>query len=155
MIGVTLGSGLAYMIGGSVIQFVQGLGTLTVPLLGDAWWPFFVGLPGIFVALLMARCGAAAPGRLPSAGRPATCAVVAYVLARRRAYGAHRRHPIFVMVVYGNLWPTPHPHLQYSGVDAGWTFRLIMVAGTLSYSSRAGSQMWAARGCLRGSSSAA
>ena len=57
MIGVTVGSGLAYMIGGSVVAWVEGLGTLTLPLLGDVHgWQvtfFIVGLPGLLLSLLM------------------------------------------------------------------------------------------------------
>jgi len=144
MIGVTLGSGLAYMIGGSVIQLVQSLGTVTIPVLGDVHgWQltfYFVGLPGLLVAALM-RTVREPPrrGRLPAAqaGEPLPIrTVVAYVLARRRAYGAHIVGiSIFVMVVYGlNLWGPTYliRTFGYSGVDAGWTFGLIMVgAGTL------------------------
>ncbi len=55
-LGVTIGAGLAYILGGLVIAFAQSGEVLGVPLLGDlsAWRVTFllVGLPGILVAVL-------------------------------------------------------------------------------------------------------
>jgi len=54
--GVYVGSGLAFIIGGAVIQLVSDTPTLVVPVLGEvAPWQatfFAVGLPGLLVALL-------------------------------------------------------------------------------------------------------
>ncbi len=55
--GVSLGSGLAYLIGGFLISFANSQATITLPVLGAlAPWRFIfiaVGLPGLLVALLM------------------------------------------------------------------------------------------------------
>jgi MFS family permease len=141
MMGVTFGSGLAYMLGGAVIAYVEAMGNVSVPVLGEVeGWQltfFIVGLPGLLVALLMvatvrepARRGISADAEaipLPEAAR--------YVWARRRAYGAHIFGvSIFVMVVYAlNLWgPTFFIRtFAYTPQAAGWTFGLIMIfAGT-------------------------
>lgn len=55
-IGVFLGSGLAFLVGGTVIEIVESYGGLTLPFVGAVkpWQAtfFIVGLPGIFVGLL-------------------------------------------------------------------------------------------------------
>jgi MFS family permease len=55
--GVFFGAGIAFMLGGLVISFVNDGNTLSLPLLGELRiWQFvfvIVGLPGIFLALLM------------------------------------------------------------------------------------------------------
>jgi len=56
-LGVSLGSSLAYLIGGALIGFSAGHGSVTLPLLGaTAPWRFVfiaIGLPGLLVALLV------------------------------------------------------------------------------------------------------
>ena len=56
--GIQLGSGLALVIGGVVVQAVSQLHPITLPLAGPiaAWRVTFliVGLPGVFIALLLA-----------------------------------------------------------------------------------------------------
>lgn len=55
--GVSLGSGLAYLIGGFLISFANSQASITLPLVGAlAPWRFIfivVGLPGLLVALMM------------------------------------------------------------------------------------------------------
>lgn len=55
--GVYVGAGLAFIIGGTVIQLVSSISSVNLPWLGDvATWQvafFAVGLPGIIVALLV------------------------------------------------------------------------------------------------------
>ena len=57
MIGVTLGSGFAYILGGAVVALVQDMGAIEVPVLGPMYgWQltfFIVGVPGLLVALWM------------------------------------------------------------------------------------------------------
>ncbi|MEQ8484361.1 MAG: MFS transporter [Pseudomonadales bacterium] len=141
MMGVTFGSGLAYMLGGAVIAYVETMGNVHLPVLGEVeGWQltfFIVGVPGLLVAALMvatvrepARRGISANAAaipLPEAAR--------YVWDRRRAYGAHILGiSIFIMVVYAlNLWgPTYFIRtFGYTPASAGWTFGLIMIgAGT-------------------------
>ena len=55
-IGVFLGSGLAFLVGGTVIDVVEGMGGLTLPVIGDVrpWQAtfFIVGAPGIIIGLV-------------------------------------------------------------------------------------------------------
>jgi MFS family permease len=158
MIGVTLGSGIAYMVGGSVVQWVQSLGTVTLPFLGElyGWQPvfFLVGLPGLLVALLMFTVREPVRrGRLVSVSTHMPVReVIAYVRHRRRAYGSHIIGiSVYVMVVYAlNLWGPTYliRTFGYSTESAGWTFGLIMVgAGTLGLLTAGWiADAWSARG---------
>ena len=150
MIGVTLGSGFAYMLGGAVVGYVEDMGTIMVPVIGEIeGWQltfFVVGIPGLLVSLLMlttvrepARTGIVAPEAVP------VSEVADYLWQRRRAYGGHILGiSIFIMVVYAlNLWgPTYFIRtFGYTRPEAGWVFGLVMIgsgtmglllAGTLS-----------------------
>lgn len=140
--GVTIGSGLAYIGGGAVVNYVSGLGELSLPLIGNVYgWQltfFVVGLPGVLVALLVlitvrepARRGIEAD----AGTQQPLAAVIDYLWQRRAAYGAHIFGvSIFVMVVYAlNIWG-PTYLIRTSGHDpgtAGLRFGLIMMlAGT-------------------------
>jgi MFS family permease len=141
MIGVTLGSGFAYMLGGAVVGYVEGMGTIMVPVVGEIeGWQltfFVVGLPGLLVSLLMlttvrepARTGIVTPEAVP------VSEVADYLWQRRRAYGGHILGiSIFIMVVYAlNLWgPTYFIRtFGYTRPEAGWVFGLVMIgAGTV------------------------
>ena len=112
MIGVTLGSGLAYMVGGAVVGYVSNMDEIIVPVLGEMeGWQltfFIVGVPGLLISILVAttvrepeRQGVAADDSyLPLSD------VVSYVMAKKRAYLGHIFGiSIFIMVVYAlNLW---------------------------------------------------
>ncbi|MEP5568469.1 MAG: MFS transporter [Halioglobus sp.] len=56
-LGITLGGGLAYIIGGAVYQYFEATGGASLPLIGsiEAWQVTFivVGLPGVLVAGLL------------------------------------------------------------------------------------------------------
>jgi len=140
---VTLGSGVAYMVGGSVVQWVQSLGTVELPWFGAmyGWQPvfFLVGLPGLVIALLMAtvrepirRGGLASAGATQLPVRD----VVAYVVQRRRAYGAHIIGiSVYVMVVYGlNLWGPTYliRTFGWSAKEAGFALGMIALLFTSS-----------------------
>ena len=141
MIGVTLGSGFAYMLGGAVVGYVEGMDTIMMPVVGEIeGWQltfFVVGLPGLLVSLLMlttvrepARTGIVAPEAVP------VSEVADYLWQRRRAYGGHILGiSIFIMVVYAlNLWgPTYFIRtFGYTRPEAGWVFGLVMIgAGTI------------------------
>ena len=140
MIGVTLGSGFAYMLGGAVVGYVEGMDTIMMPVVGEIeGWQltfFVVGLPGLLVSLLMlttvrepVRTGIVTPEAVP------VSEVVDYLWQRRRAYGGHILGiSIFIMVVYAlNLWgPTYFIRtFGYTRPEAGWVFGLVMIgAGT-------------------------
>ena len=136
-LGVTFGSGLAYILGGAVVGYVQTLDTLTLPFLGatEGWQLtfFIVGFPGVLVAALM-YLTVREPARKNAeshATMPAISIVIEYVWKRRGAYLSHILGiSIFVMVVYAlNLWgPTYFIRtFGYSTADAGFTFGIIML----------------------------
>jgi len=141
MIGVTLGSGLAYMVGGAIVGHVSNMDEIVLPLLGEMeGWQltfFIVGVPGLLVSLLVATTvrEPTRQGVAEEDAYPPLKDVVAYVTARKRAYFGHIFGiSIFIMVVYAlNLWgPTYFIRLfGYSAAEAGWVFGLIMIgAGT-------------------------
>jgi MFS family permease len=87
--GVTAGTGLAYLLGGSVIGWVMSLGSVPLPLFGElSGWRLVmavVGLMGLPVALLMLFVRE--PARPPGVA-PATIAEVwAHFKAHARDYG--------------------------------------------------------------------
>ena len=136
-LGVTFGSGLAYIVGGAVVGYAQNLDTFTLPLLGptEGWQLtfFIVGLPGLLVAALMYLTVREPIRKVtdPHSTMPAISLVVKYVWQRRGAYLSHIFGvSIFVMVVYAlNLWgPTYFIRtFGYSTADAGFTFGMIML----------------------------
>ena len=141
MIGVTLGSGLAYMVGGAVVGYVSNMDEIILPVLGEMeGWQltfFIVGVPGLLVSVLVATTVKEPKRQGVTAGDsyPPLSYVVSYVMVRRRAYLGHIFGvSIFIMVVYAlNLWgPTYFIRIfDYSTAQAGWVFGLIMIgAGT-------------------------
>ncbi|MDA0977491.1 MAG: MFS transporter [Proteobacteria bacterium] len=137
MIGVTLGSGFAYMVGGAVVGYVENMDQIVLPFLGEMeGWQltfFIVGLPGLFVAALVALTvrEPERKGVSDDIADPPLRDVVRYILDRRRAYAGHIVGiSVFIMVVYAlNLWgPTYFIRLfDYSRPQAGWVFGLIMI----------------------------
>lgn len=137
MIGVTLGSGFAYMVGGAVVGYVENMDQIVLPVLGEMeGWQltfFIVGLPGLFVAALVALTvrEPERKGVSDDIADPPLRDVVRYILDRRRAYAGHIVGvSVFIMVVYAlNLWgPTYFIRLfDYSRPQAGWVFGLIMI----------------------------
>ena len=142
MIGVTLGSGFAYMLGGAVVAYVENMDRIVLPMLGAVHgWQltfFIVGLPGVLVSVLVlatvrepARTGLAAG----DAASIPVAQVVRYLWDRRLAYGGHILGiSIFVMVVYAlNLWGPTYliRTFGYSRPEAGLVFGVVMIlAGT-------------------------
>ena len=142
MIGVTLGSGVAYMWGGAVVAYLEDIDLVVLPLLGSMQgWQltfFIVGLPGILVSMLLVA-SVREPRRrgvgLDSAESIPLAEVVQYLWRRRLAFAGHIFGiSIFIMVVYAlNLWgPTYFIRIfGYSPAEAGWVFGLVMIgAGT-------------------------
>jgi len=141
-VGVTMGSGLAYMIGGEVIAYVESLGVVSAPLLGtiEGWQATFlaVGLPGLLVALLMittvrepARKGLSSVGM----AHASVADVLGFLNARRRAFLCHIiGMSLYIMVVFSlNVWGPTYliRTFGYSPAAAGWTTGLaLMIGGT-------------------------
>lgn len=97
--GVSVGAGIAFLVGGQVVGYLQTLPPLTLPLIGElyAWQTVFlvVGLPGLVIAALMttvrepARLGKI---RIETASGQATEQIslreaMRFLIDRRRTYG--------------------------------------------------------------------
>jgi MFS family permease len=92
-LGIPIGSGLALMIGGSVIEAIGTIGPVDLPMLGvtKPWQSVFliVGIPGLILALLavlIIREGAHRSERKVEK-RPSFAAVFAYMWRHRGVYG--------------------------------------------------------------------
>ena len=97
-IGVFLGSGLAFLVGGTVIEIVEGMGGLALPIVGTIkpWQAtfFLVGLPGIAVGLLFYLTIKDPPrtGLESSDGRPGGYSigqVKGYIRSHKASFAAH------------------------------------------------------------------
>jgi len=95
--GISLGTGLALIVGGSLIAHVSAAPPVTLPVVGQlyAWQTVFlvVGLPGLVMALLMLTVKE--PARLERMSGPngeahlPFAAVAAFLGQRVRMYGSH------------------------------------------------------------------
>lgn len=138
-VGVTIGSGLAYMIGAEVVAYVEQLGELRVPLLGrvEGWQATFlaVGLPGVLVAglMLLTVREPARRGAIAGAAAVPVREVVGFLAARRRAFLCHiAGMSAYIMVVFSlNVWgPTYLMRVfGYTPSVAGWVTGLAMMIG--------------------------
>ena len=139
-IGVTLGSGLAYMVGGQVIAWAQSVGEIDFGAIGllSGWQLTFliVGLPGLLVAALMftvkepARKGVSQASHDVSIGE-----TIRYLIAHKQAFLTHMLGmAIFIMVVYSlNVWGPSYliRTFNMAPADAGLSFgAIIMFSGT-------------------------
>ena len=126
--GSFLGAGLAYIIGGYVVDFVTRLDVVDVPVFGQirAWQMAFivVGLPGILLALLVlslrepVRRGLLEdqPGAVPQS--IPIKEIIAFLRKNRRTYGHHMIGvSMFVMLAYAILAWTPAFFIR----KYGWT----------------------------------
>lgn len=107
--GLGLGAGGAMVLGGRVIEAVSKGGTTTLPIVGEVFpWQivfFFIGLPGLAVALLMMTVKEP-PRRDQMVGQSGNLPfseVVAYLKVRWRTYGSHFLG-LSVMTVIGNAY---------------------------------------------------
>ena len=99
--GVYVGAGLAFMIGGAVIQLIADAPTLDLPIVGTVqMWQatfFIVGLPGILVAGLTLsmreparRIGTKKAPGAPAGPKPVSVAeLIAFLRAQRYTFGCH------------------------------------------------------------------
>jgi MFS family permease len=143
--GGTLGTGLALIIGGAVIDMVASANSITFPLLGELrpWQTSFlvVGIPGLLVAMLMMT--AVEPARQgilrDSARNPLDISIaqlLRYLLDHRTSYGALFIVTSFMTALSAGfiMWyPTFLMRIHGFAIsEAGYTFGvLFMVFGTL------------------------
>lgn len=95
-VGVYLGSGLAFVIGGAVIQLVVNTPDISLPVIGtvNAWQLTFiyVGLPGLLVSLwifTIPEPGRHNLSRADAASGIPIREVLAFICSARRSFGAH------------------------------------------------------------------
>ena len=145
--GSFLGAGLAYIIGGVVVDYVSSLGAMHVPVLGQlqAWQLAFitVGLPGVILALVVyltvrepERKGMLEQGAdsLPK-GIPVK-EIVTFLIEHRRTYVCHLLGTaLFVMMLYAIMSWTPAFFIRVHGWtsgEVGFAFGFILlIFGTL------------------------
>lgn len=160
MVGVTIGSGLAYMIGGWVVGKTEAMGQVVLPLVGarEGWQLvfFIVGAPGLLAALLMLairepqRRGLLAEGG--GVAVPRLSSTLAWIWTRRGAYGPHLfGMGLFIMAVASvNVWG-PEYMIRTFGLtraEAGLRYGAVMiVAGTAGlFTGSILADRWFARG---------
>lgn len=147
-VGVTLGSGLAYLVGSKVIDYVERFDAVTLPVVGqvEGWQLtfFVVGFPGLVIALLVlftvrepVRKGRreviVKNGDADKADNIPIREVVAFLLERKRAMLSHMiGTAIFIMVVFSlNIWGPSYliRTFDYTRVEAGWVMGVVMIVG--------------------------
>ena len=142
-LGVFLGSGLAYVIGGQIVGLVSDRGLWTLPLVGAVhpWQTvfFFIGAPGLLIALLMFTVkeprraegtGAAVPigevfGYLRANSRTFTLQSLGFALSATVNYGIAAWLATFLIRTYG--WTATR-----AGTVQGALTMTIGVVGTLA-----------------------
>lgn len=136
-IGVPLGSGIALVIGGMIVDMATQSPAYSLPGIGEAApWRlvfFLVGLPGLAIALLMltvrepVRRGVT---NVATARRFRDC--FTYVFAYRRAYFSHFLGLSFLtLVIYGAMAWIPTFFARTYGMEpatAGFYFGIILAA---------------------------
>jgi MFS family permease len=92
-LGIFVGSGLAYLIGGWVVGFAGEAGSVDVPVIGaiHPWQTVFlvVGLPGLVIAALILGLREPARRAADDASRPSFATFLRYVAANKVTYIAH------------------------------------------------------------------
>ena len=141
-LGITIGGGLAYIIGGGVYQYFTEYGALTVPLFGELrpWQTTFivVGLPGFGLVILLGlmaepvRRDPAAPG----ASGYSVMEVGAHLRSHWQAYGSLIMGVSLLSVLgYGTMAWYPEFLVRSHGMsraEAGASFGMIfIVAGSI------------------------
>ena len=165
-LGITIGSGLAYIVGGWVVTLAMSAGTVVLPVIGEReGWQltfFLVGLPGLLIALLILMlrepqrrglvnldAGMATPG-LPFSE------TLAFMHKRSKALFSHMFGvSLFIMVVFSlNMWGPEYliRTFDFTRGEAGQTFGvLMMTAGTTGLlTGGALGDRWFGRGQLDG-----
>jgi MFS family permease len=144
--GISLGSGLAMLIGGQLVTLALQAGQVTLPVIGAlySWQPVFlvVGIPGLLFALLMATIRE--PRRretMPlAAGAGADLplrAVVSFISTRWRFYGSHfLGMSVAATLSYGFFAWIPTTFVRTWGWSISWIGAaygtVVIVAGILA-----------------------
>ncbi|MFN3233533.1 MAG: spinster family MFS transporter [Alphaproteobacteria bacterium] len=143
--GIYIGSGLAFIVGGAVVGAVSGQ-MVPMPLVGDmkGWQATFVivGLPGLLVALMMLtvrepyRRGVQRSGPNGAVVSVPFSEVLAFVRKRWRTYGAHFLGfaPLSLIGYGSSVWTPAFFYRTYgeAPADVGLIFGLaVLIMGPL------------------------
>jgi MFS family permease len=146
-IGGTAGAGMAFLIGGSIIQFVSRFQVIAFPLIGDvrSWQAVFViiGVPGLMLALAVftvpepARRGRADKARTPLSWRITYGALLPFMKSRWRFFLWHYVGFAFAaaVIVGGIGWYPTHMSRAFGwstgriGLTLGLTIAIAGVMG--------------------------
>jgi MFS family permease len=140
-LGITIGGGLAYMIGGTVYDYFEAKGVVSLPVLGElrSWQLTFiaVGLPGfLVVGLLCFLREPARRGQVSGTESPSVADILARLRQHRRVYGSLILGVSLLSVLgYGTMAWYVEFLVRSFGLargEAGSSFGLIfIVAGSL------------------------
>jgi MFS family permease len=139
-LGITIGGGLAYIIGGAVFRFFSEYGPLTLPLFGELrpWQTTFVavGLPGFLVAVLLLWLQEPERRGLVNARSYPLGEVAAYLRRYWQTYLSLMTGVSLLAVLgYGTMAWYPEFLVRTQGLeraDAGaWFGAIFIVAGSL------------------------
>ena len=147
-IGVFLGSGLAFLVGGTVIDVVEGMGGLTLPVIGDVrpWQAtfFIVGAPGIIIGLVfyLTVRDPARTGLDPSGANPrgfTISQVMDYIRGHKATFTAHYLGfgllslAMFALLTWAPAWMIRVYEMSARevGIYLGFTVLIANSAGTL------------------------
>jgi MFS family permease len=123
--GIPIGSGLAMIIGGSVIEAITALGPLDLPVVGVTrpWQSVFliIGLPGVLLAALAALVVREPPHRKArTETQPSFAAVIAYMWRHRSVYATLALSlGCFAAFSYGGTAWFPTFLMRVHGLSAG------------------------------------
>jgi len=145
--GVFLGSGLAFLVGGAVIEFAGQFGTVTMPIIGDVkpWQTafFIVGLPGVLVGILFILTVRDPERRGVTGARGyAIKQVMTYIKSHKSTFTAHYLgFGLLSLSLFALLFWAPAYLIRVFGLtarDAGIYLGLIVLIGNTAGSLSSG-----------------
>nr|WP_314532897.1 MFS transporter [uncultured Pseudomonas sp.] len=145
-IGSFIGGGVAFLIGGYVIDLLKNLDSVVVPLLGEMrpWQVtfFLVGLPGVLVALLIAltvRDPARKGLKLDAAGKvhaPSMKQAFKFLAVHRKTFSCHYLgFSFYAMTLFCMLSWTPAFYMRKFGLapsDTGYMLGIVVLLANTS-----------------------
>jgi MFS family permease len=145
-IGSFIGGGVAFLIGGYVIDLLKNLDSVVVPLLGEMrpWQVtfFLVGLPGVLVALLIAltvRDPARKGLKLDAAGKvhaPSMKQAFTFLGLHRKTFACHYLgFSFYAMTLFCMLSWTPAFYMRKFGLapsDTGYMLGIVVLLANTS-----------------------
>ena len=145
-IGSFIGGGVAFLIGGYVIDLLKNLDSIAVPLLGEMrpWQVtfFLVGLPGVLVALLIAltvRDPARKGLKLDAEGKvhaPSMKQAFTFLAVHRKTFSCHYLgFSFYAMTLFCMLSWTPAFYMRKFGLapsDTGYMLGIVVLLANTS-----------------------